>query len=221
MEAKALISPIVPALSPTDTGQRALNWMEVFRVSHLPLVKDDEYIALISDKDIYDHDLIDSTFEDTVIPTQRPYIKKNQHVMEAAEMLYRLKLTSIPVLDLTNNYLGMITVQDLGHHIAGVLSEQEAGGIIVLEIGQHDYVLSEIARIVEENDAKILSLYLKSQPNSQELDVTLKVNKIDLSPIIQTFVRYDYNIKAVYMDDNILKNMYDDRFDQFMNYLNI
>ena len=68
----------------------------------------------------------------------------------------------------------------------------------------------------------LLSLYInKPSPSSKELDITIKVNVVDLSGIIQTFARYDYLIKATYMDQSQIKNLFDDRYDQFMRYLNV
>jgi hypothetical protein len=81
--------------------------------------------------------------------------------------------------------------------------------------------MAQIAQIVEGNDAKILSLYIHREKDSKEIVITLKVNQIDLSPIIQTFVRYDYSIRAVFMEESVINNMYDDRYNQFMKYLNI
>ena len=81
--------------------------------------------------------------------------------------------------------------------------------------------LSQIAQIVEGNDAKILSFYVNQAENSKMMDITLKINVVDLSSIIQTFVRYDYNIKAVYMDESIIQNLYDDRYDQLIKFMNI
>jgi hypothetical protein len=54
MLARDLISEVVPALKTSDTAQTALNWMEIFRVSHLPIVNENDYLGLISDSDIYD-----------------------------------------------------------------------------------------------------------------------------------------------------------------------
>ena len=70
------------------------------------------------------------------------------------------------------------------------------------------------------NDAKILSFYVSKAENANQLLVTLKVNQMDLSGIIQTFVRFDYKIRSVFMDESILKNMYDDRFEMLMKYMN-
>jgi hypothetical protein len=132
-----------------------------------------------------------------------------------------LKLSAVPVLDLHHEYCGVITVFDLAQKFADLVAVSEPGGVIVLELNAIDYSLSQIAQIVESNDAKILSFYVNKEPESTQITVTLKINVIDLSAIIQTFVRYDYNIKAVYMDESIIQNLYDDRFDQLMKYMNM
>ena len=54
MLAEDLLSNVIPALKTSDTGLDALNWMEVFRVSHLPIVNNADFLGLISDSDIYD-----------------------------------------------------------------------------------------------------------------------------------------------------------------------
>ena len=48
-----LVSDNIPALASSDTGAKALQIMDDFRVSHLPVVSDTEYIGLVSDNDIY------------------------------------------------------------------------------------------------------------------------------------------------------------------------
>ena len=51
--------------------------------------------------------------------------------------------------------------------------------------------------------------------------MTIKLDKVDLSAVIQTFTRYNYEIAAVYMDDSMLDDMYEDRLEQFLKYLNM
>ena len=92
--------------------------------------------------------------------------------------------------------------------------------IIVLEINDKDYLLTEIAQIVESNDAKVLSMYITSHPDSTKFEVTLKINKMDVGSILQTFNRYDYIISASFTEDTYTDNL-QDRFDSLMNYLNI
>jgi predicted transcriptional regulator len=219
--AKELISEVIPSLRLNDTGQKALNWMEIFRISHLPVVDDHEYIGLISDKSIYDLNLIDKQMDECREYMVRPQIRINQHIYEIVSVISEWKISVVPILDLYHQYKGVVSVLDVAQHFADLFAVRDPGGVIVLELNPLDYSLAQIARIVEENDAKILSLYVSRYENSTAIKVTLKVNVIDLSPIIQTFVRYDYTISAVFMDSSKLKDLYDDRFDQLMRFMNM
>ena len=221
MLAKELISEVIPALRLNDNGQKALNWMEIFRISHLPVVDNHDYVGLISDKSIYDLNLNGKTMDHCRDLLIRPYVYFNQHIYEVVSVISELKISVVPVLDPDHRYEGVITVLDLAQKFADLVAVNEPGGIIILQLNPIDYSLAEIARIVEGNDAKILSLYVSHQKDSQEMTVTLKVNRIDLSPLIQTFVRFDYSIKAVFMDDSVINEMYGDRFNQFMKYMNM
>lgn len=221
MIAQNLLSEVVPPLRLSDTGQKALNWMEIFRISHLPVVDGNRLIGLISDKIIYDLNIIDKPVGDYSDHLLSPHIHINQHIYEVFSALSVLKLSAIPVLDLHHEYCGVITVMDVAQKFADLVAVKEPGGVIILELNSIDYSLSQIAQIVEGNDAKILSFFIHHEPESTKMNVTLKINVIDLSAIIQTFVRYDYNIKAVYMDESMIQNLYDDRYDQLMKYMNI
>jgi len=221
MIAQDLLSEVVPALRLTDTGQKALNLMEIFRISHLPVVDGKRLVGLISDKIIYDLNIIEKPVGDYAEHLLSPHIHTNQHIYEVFSVISILKLSAVPVLNLHHEYCGVITVLDLAKKFADLVAVKEPGGVIILELNSIDYSLSQIAQIVEGNDAKILSFYINQEPESKMMTVTLKINVIDLSAIIQTFVRYDYNIKAVYMDESIIQNLYDDRFDQLMKFMNI
>ena len=221
MIAQNLLSEVVPPLRLTDSGQKALNWMEIFRISHLPVVDGKRLVGLISDKIIYDLNIIDKPIEDYSDHLLSPHIRTTQHIYEVFNIISVLKLSAVPVLDLYDQYCGVITATDLAQKFADLVAVHEPGGVIVLELNAIDYSLSQIAQIVEGNDAKILSFYISPEAESKRMTVTLKINVVDLSAIIQTFVRYDYNIIAVYMDDSVIQNMYDDRLDQLMKFMNI
>jgi acetoin utilization protein AcuB len=83
----------------------------------------------------------------------------------------------------------VITTSELIRHLAGISSMDQPGGIIVLELINRDYSLTQIAQIVESNNVKILSMYITSPSESTKLEVTLKVNTGDLVSIIKTFER--------------------------------
>ena len=221
MLAKDLISDVIPALKTSDSGQKALYWMDIFRISHLPIVNNVDFLGLISDKDIYDNNMAEEPIGNHNLSLFSPYVTFDQHIYEVLELCSELQLTVVPVLDHENKYLGVITLSDLVYYFADVSSLKQPGGIIVLDLNANDYSLSEIAQIVESNDAKILSVYITSPAESTKMEVTLKVNRKDLTSILQTFMRYNYIIKASFMDENDLNSLYENRFESFMKYLNI
>jgi acetoin utilization protein AcuB len=221
MLAKDLLSDVIPSLRTSDSGQKALYWMDIFRISHLPIVNNVDFLGLISDKDIYDHNLSEEPIGNHNLSLFSPFVNHDQHIYEVMELASELQLSVIPVLDHENHYLGVITLTDLLHYFADVSALKQPGGIIVLELNSNDYSLTQIAQIVETNDAKVLSLYITSSVNSTKLEVTLKINRKDLTSIIQTFVRYNYIIKASFMDENDLNSLYENRYDSFMKYLSI
>lgn len=221
MLAKELISDVVPALKTSDSGVKALYWMDIFRISHLPIVNNTEFLGLISDADIYDMNSPDEPIGNHYLSLFSPYVEENQHVYEAIELVSKLQLSVVPVIDQNKNYLGMITSQRLMQYMGDLYAVKNPGGIIILDLNANDYSLTQIAQIVEGNDAKILSLYITSPPDSTKLELTLKINRIDLTSIIQTFVRFDYTIKASFMEDHEMDSLYSNRFEHFMHFLNI
>jgi len=220
MLAKELITDDIPSLKPSDTVARALSWMDEFKVTHLPVAKGNLFKGMISEIDLLDQ------YDDT-IPIKKCDLEflliganPEQHVFDVVKTISTSGLTVIPVIDEEKNYLGSITMNHLMEVIADMSVVSDPGGIIVLEMGQHDYYLSEIARLIEGNDAKILGTFITSHPDSTKLLVTLKINRKDLSPILQTLERYDYKI-AAHFDEARPDDDLKDRFDSLMNYLNI
>ncbi len=221
MLAKELISDVVPSLKTSDSGLKALYWMDIFRISHLPIINNNEFLGLISDKDIYDLNMADEPIGNHKLSLISPFVFQEQHIFEVIEIASRLKLSVVPVLNNEKQYNGVVTMNDLIDYIAQLSALNQPGGILVLELNQNDYYLSQVSQIVESNDAKILSLYVKSYENSALLELTLKINRTDITSIMQTFERYNYKIKASYMHDEELENLFDNRYEAFMKYLSI
>ncbi len=220
MIAKQLLSESVMPLKTSDTGADALIFMDEYRVSHLPIVNNQDFLGLISDSDVYNRNSFDEPVGDHQLSLAHAYVLESQHIYDVIRIFSSLKLTVLPVLDEKKKYLGCISLAKLVQTLADMYAISNPGGIIVLEINDKDYALSEIARIVESNDAKILSLYITSYADSTKLDVTLKVNRMDVAPILQTFTRFNYIIKASFTEDTYFEGL-QERFDSLMNYLNI
>jgi len=219
--AKDLISDVIPSLKTSDSGQTALNWMEIFRVSHLPIVNDLDFMGLITDSDIYDMNQPDEPIGNHKLSLQRPYVRSNSHMGDIITIAARYRLTIIPVLDDSDHFMGAITYNDIISTIASLSSFDQPGGVIVVQMLERDYSMSRISQIIESNDARILYMYISSKPESTSLEVTIKVNTNDLVSIIKTFERYSYEVMTWVTDNDDLERFYADRYNQLMKYLNI
>lgn len=220
MRAISLITEDIPPLTHNDTGERALHWMDEFKVSHLPVLKDGNFVGVISESEVLDKMDLDKPLDELFQHLPRPYVNAGDHIYQVLSKIAEFKLSLIPILDGDENYLGCTTVHHLMTLIANTGSIKENGGILVLEMSRSDYSMSEIAQIVESNDARILSSYIMTSPDSTNIELTLKLNKIELDRIIRTFERYDYIIKASFQKSNENDDM-QFRYDSLMNYLNL
>lgn len=220
MLASELISQIIPSLKPGDTGFMALGWMEEFKVSHLPIVKNGEYLGLISDSDIIDLNEPEETLGSAYSHIVKPFVIEDQHVYEVMRVISEHKLTAIPVLDNSNRYLGLISLSDLIQKISLMAAVNEPGGILVLEMNQNDYSLSQIAQIVEGNNTRILSCFVTNSLETGKLEVTIKLNRTDLSAVLQTFERYNYKVLSYVQEKEHFEDV-KSRYDEFMRFLNI
>jgi acetoin utilization protein AcuB len=217
---KDLISETIMPLNPDDTAAFALGIMDEFKISHLPIVQDLTFQGLISDTDIYNFNNFDEPVGNHKLSLGRVYVTEHQHIYDAINMFSTLSLSLLPVVTENNQYLGNITQTDLIRQLAGIFTINNPGGVIILDINEKDYSLTEIAKIVESNDAKVLCLSITSFPDSTKLEVTLKLNRMDIESILQTFNRYNYSVKASFSENSNYDSL-KERFDSLMSYLNV
>lgn len=220
MIAKDVITDEIPPLIHSDSGEKALRWMEEFKVSHLPVLKNGNFVGLISETEILDRKDLDQPLDLLFDHLPRPYVGENAHIFEVLAKVAEHKISVLPVLDAQEQYVGCTSVHELITLIANTGSIKESGGLIVLEMNRVDYSLAQIAQIVESDNARILSSYIMSSPDSTKIEVTLKISEMDLGRIIRSFERYDITVKASFqrsMDQDDMQF----RYDALMNYLNM
>ena len=206
MIASNLLSQSIVPLRTSDSGEEALSIMSDYYVKHLPIVNNEQLLGLISEDDILNNDIQEAvgSFQ---LSMSRPYAKHKDHIFEVMRIMNEFNLTVIPVVDADDNYLGMISQDDLLRFFASTGSFTEPGSIIVLEMSKRDYSLAQIARIIESENAAVLSSFITTNLDSTKIDVTVKVNLQDISAILATFQRFDYTVKA--------------RYDSLMSFLNV
>src|SRR5690606_9085872 len=162
MIAEQLISYEVPPLKLSDNGLRAMAWMEELRVHHLPIVNKRKYLGLISEDDIFEMNNPDLALSEHKLSLIAPQVRSFQHIFDVLKVMTELKLSVIPVINDKDEYAGAISRQALVDSIAQLSSVKDPGAILILEMRQIDYNLTQLASIVESEGGKILSLYMNS-----------------------------------------------------------
>lgn len=215
-----LIKNNVSPVKATDTVEFALGLLDDNKVYHLPVFEDGAYIGLVSEGDLLDAFDHENSVKEGSSKLIRIFISEDSHIFDAIKLFSEFKLSILPVLNEQEQYLGYLSPFDIINGMGQMLSIEAPGGILVLNVNDNDFYLSQIVQIVESDDAKILAFYITSKPNSTELELTVKINKTDLSAIIQSFNRYEYKVSAAYhqsANDNDLQL----RYENFIKYLNI
>ncbi len=195
MFAHALISNSIPPVKPSDRAGMVLDWMGEFKVNQLPVVDKGKFIGLVVEDDVLHATDPDETVEEiTRAGWENAYVNGDAHIYDVLALMSSLKLEVLPVLDEASLYLGVITLRDISEYLGQLFAIHEPGGILTLQVASNSYVPSEISRIAESVDVKVLSFYVAPSPDSQELQVTVKVNAEDLSRLMSAFERYSYKI---------------------------
>lgn len=220
MVASELISNSIPPLKTSDSVRKSLERMTEFKLYHLPIVNETQFLGLLAEEELIEVRDGDLPIGRLPLSIMNPFVYEDTHVYEIIRLFNQLQLSVVPVLDYKKNYLGLISINNVLEYISDIYAVKEYGGIIVLEIGNRNNSLAHMAQIVEADNAQILSSYVQSFPESTKLEITLKINKADLSGIIASFERYNYQVKAVF-NSTLSDNGIDDRYNSFMNYLNV
>jgi len=210
----------LPYLRLSDKVFQALELMNENHVEHLPIVDGDKYVGMIGEEDLSQAENNHSTLEQFKQSISNASVKDDEHVLKAIQTAVQNGLTVVPIVGEDNELLGVVTYSDLLKYSSEFMSLNEPGGLIVLEIESKNYSFNEISRLVEANDAQIKQLNTSVDPETGLMEVTIKINKLEVSDIVATFQRHEYNVKY-YFGEELFENELKTNYDNLMNYLKI
>ncbi len=193
--------------------------MDEYRVLHMPVFSGTEYQGLISEADLLgvgDESSSLKIFENKLLKVA---IQGERPIYDVIKLMDDFKLSIIPVIDENGRLRGTIGYKEVITAMVDAFNLNAEGAVFVLEMDYVDYALSEISRIVESNDARVLSSHISFHKNSGKIDVIIKVNTESLTGIIQTLERYEYSIKASF-DRGDSSDHLQVRYEELMRYLN-
>lgn len=221
MIAEDLVNEMIPALSMKDNAEKAILWMGELRTNFLPVIENGLFKGFVSEEIIFENNDLGKEIRQIKLIAENCYVNRKQHYFDLIRLIREYHIDLVAVLDDDANYIGVVTIEDIIKAISESSAIQTPGAIIILSINKIDYALSEITRLVEENNAKILSTYVKSDPkDSNKLLLTLKLNILESKRIIATLERFGYTILAQFLESEDQEN-HQDRLNLLLKYIDM
>ncbi|MDO5570992.1 MAG: CBS domain-containing protein [Bacteroidales bacterium] len=217
MLAKDLISNDTPTLFPDMTVIQAITIMEEFKINSLPLIESGEYICLVSDKqllEIADHN------QEIGYPTGFSLsVKDSNHIFDVLDIFSQSNLDILPVVDENNKYLGSINDKTLLKELANICYASSPGAIIQLEINRQDLMISELGRLAEQNNARIINIFTYPDKQNDKLQVFVKVDLENAIDYLRGLERFHYNVIAHYHHEGITDEAAKHRIEELLYYI--
>lgn len=215
-----LRSQNLPYLHLQDKVYQALQLMNDNQVTHLPIVDGEKYVGIVSEDDLLQVDNDHQTLDTLQQSFGNSFVKNSEHFLKAIQLAAENGLSVVPVVNEENELISVVSYNDLLKNASEFMSLNEPGGLIVLEMESNQYSFNEISKLVETNDAQITQLNTSNDAETGMMQVTIRINKPEVSDIVATFQRYEYNVKY-YFGEELYANELRNNYDNLMNYLKI
>ncbi len=214
------LTTVLEPLEPTDSVSKAYEKLGQYHVELLPLVHQNQLLNYIGYHQLENRGPTEPL---SVIPSYQvilPTILPQQHLFDALKLLKVLQLPMVAVLNEQGEYMGIVKTSEITGILSKSLSIGSVGSIIVLNILPKDYSLSDLARIIEYNDAKILGVFTFEIEGKNEIEVHLKLNTTILKNILATLERYNYIVSQYFGREDLIDDL-DSRYESLMKFLDI
>ena len=212
------IEPI-NALTTNSMIVEALDCMEEHKISDLPVVDErNKYLGMVSEDALLNAGDDKGTVQTALNLSYSPYVLSGSHPFEVLAVAAQYRLSVVPVLDHEGGYVSSYMLSDIVELFRDTPTLNQPGAILVLNIEESQYSMVTISTVVEQNDAKLLGLWMISPEHSGEVKFILKLNVQHSSRIVSSLQRYGYTIDKVHGDSSFELD-YQHRYSHLMNYL--
>jgi acetoin utilization protein AcuB len=195
----------VATLFPTSTIADAIDLMESKHIRHIPIIKTDgQLVGLVTVARIreatpsifraneYPEDLkktIETIMENDVI-TGHPL----DFVEEVAGLFYEHKISCIPIIN-NRKLVGIVTETDLLRTMVELTGAHQPGSQIEIKVPNITGVLCDIASIIRNRKANILSvLVYPDKEDDQNKVLVIKVQMMNPTGLIQDLQQSGYHV---------------------------
>lgn len=218
MQTHTHILPNIPIFNVDDSLVKVIQFFNDHTYSHVAVIEKGEFLGVLSEVDL-ENFKVDEKIEDCRYILESFFVRRDTNWLDVLEAFSRNQANLLPVLGVNESVLGYYDLTDFVGVFIDTPFFTEPGGILVVSKGIKDYSFSEIAQIVESNNAKFIGGFITEMENDV-VQVTIKVGATNFNEITQTFRRYNYNIIFGNNDDQFLEDL-KERSDYLDKYLNV
>ncbi|MGB2528391.1 CBS domain-containing protein [Flagellimonas sp. SN16] len=218
MQIQSQIINTVPVFEVSETLKEVIRFFEETTFSHVAVTENGVYLGLLSANDLacFEPEKKIDAFR---FDLESFFVTKETSWLDVLEMFSRNEANILPVLDENQTIIGYYDLEDVVSLFIDTPFFSEPGAILVVATGIKDYSFSEIAQIVESNNARLLGAFITDSQNDV-VQITLKIGAQGLNEVAQTFRRYNYTIVFGNSDDQFMEDL-KQRSDYLEKYLNV
>lgn len=208
----------IPVFDVQDSFEKVLDFFKENTFSHIAIVEKGRFLGVFSENDI---DVISPTakIDEYRYDLESFFVRKDTNWLDVLEAFARNEANLVPVLGEGEEVVGYYDLTDVVAVFIDTPFFTDPGNILVVAKGIKDYSFSEIAQIVESNNAKLIGGFITDMQNDV-VQVTIKISTVNFDKVVQTFRRYNYHIIFGNSDDQFLEDL-KNRSDYLDKYLNV
>ncbi|MDD5558187.1 CBS and ACT domain-containing protein [Candidatus Methylomirabilis sp.] len=193
------------SVAQSDTLDHALTTLKRFNIRHLPVVKGDHVVGIVSDRDVkkaapspFDYPTAEEFRAFTSAVSIKEIMTKEvitvaplTPIEEAASLMSQKRIGALPVVQ-EGRLVGMITETDVLGVITEMMGATQTGSRIEIEIPASPGTLTEVIGIVEGQQVEIASLVtLPAREGARRL-VILRLRTINPDPVVRALEERGY-----------------------------
>ena len=208
----------IPVFNIEETFEKVLDFFKTNTYSHVAITEKGKFAGVFSENDM-EVVKAEAKIEDYRYDLESFFVRNDTNWLDVLEAFARNEANLLPILGPEEQILGYYDLTDIVALFIDTPFFTDPGNILVIATGAKDYSFSEVAQIVESNNAKFIGGFITDIQNDV-VQITIKISNTNFNEVVQTFRRYSYHILFGNTDDLFLENL-KRRSDYLDKYLNV
>lgn len=206
MLALSLLNESLMPLRRTDTVAAARAFMAEQGVTELPVLDNKRLYNYV--RSVLLNDLDGNTKLEDAVPMNphAPKVHENQHVYEVVPLFAGSDMHVLAVVNEAEEVIGILDEKNIHKAISKSLTYKGIGAIVVLQVQARDFAPSHMARLVEENGAKILGMMVDNSDMDGTLQVNLKLNSTLVKGVVASLERFGFKVTEVFLAEDFSRD---------------